>query len=201
MGGVSARITNMDRAVAVSCTIIGIAALACTACGGKPEKLVASPEAEKITESTVEESAEVAQELRDVRYSQSKGDKLLWELVAKSVEQMADGPTNLEDVQTTYYSEDDKVTVLTADSGLYDSATRNVILRGNVVVTTSDGNSLKTDVLTWNQEEDLLRGDGNVTINKGNSVIEGKGFELSPSLETIEIFEVGGTIHQGDMEL
>jgi LPS export ABC transporter protein LptC len=111
------------------------------------------------------------------------------------------GRTNLESVEITYYSDDGRVTVLTAESALYDENARNATLRGNVIVKTSDGGSLSTDSLEWDQEKEILRGEGKVRITRGGSIINGKGFELSPTDETFRIYEVGGTIHQGDWDL
>ena len=170
-------------------------------CGDKPEKLAPESAFEEPAEEKGASPAEFAQELQGVRYSQSKGDRLQWELVAQSVEQIMDGPTNLEEVKITYYSDDGKVTVLTADKGLYEDASRNATLRGNVVVTRSDNSKLSTDTLKWNQKEEMLRGEGDVTIERGRTVIKGKGFELSPIRETFSIFNVEGVIHQGDLEL
>jgi LPS export ABC transporter protein LptC len=177
-----------------------VSLLALVSCSSKPEKLV--PPEDDARLSSVEEAerpVELVQELRDVRYSQSKEGGLQWEMVASSVEQTADGPTNLENVKITYYSDDGRVTVLTADSGLYEDSTRNAALRGNVVVMTSDGNSLRTDALTWNQQSELLEGEGYVTMTRGESVIKGRKFELSPEDETFRIYNVEGTVHQEDM--
>lgn len=186
-----------------SVSLVGaVSLLALVSCSGKPDKLV-PPEA-TAPSPAVEEAEEpvgLTQELRDVRYSQSKEGRLQWEMVASSVEQTAGGPTNLEDVKITYHSDDGRVVVLTADSALYEDATRNAVLRGNVVVTTSDGNSLRTDALTWNQQSELLEGEGYVTMTRGESVIKGRKFELSPEAETFRIFNVEGTIHQEDMNL
>jgi LPS export ABC transporter protein LptC len=177
------------------------ATLAPVSCSDKPEKLAVEAEAEKPAEKKNASPTEFAQELQGVTYSQSKGDRLQWELVAKSIEQVMDGPTNLKDVKVTYYSDDGKVTVLTADEASYEDATRNTTLHGNVVITRSDDSTLSTDFLKWHQEEEMLRGEGSVMIERGESIIKGKGFELSPTRETFNIFHVEGIIHQGDMEL
>lgn len=179
-----------------------VSMLALVACSSKPEKLV--PPEDEARSSSAEEPEKplgLAQELRDVRYSQSKEGRLQWEMVASAVEQTLDGPTKLENVKITYYSDDGRVTVLTADSGQYEDSTRNAALRGNVVVTTSDGNRLKTEALTWNQQSELLEGEGDVTMTRGESIIKGKKFELSPEDETFKIYNVEGTVHEEDMNL
>ncbi len=179
-----------------------VSLLALVSCSDKPEKLVPpEPEAPLSSVEEAEGPVGLAQELRDVRYSQSKEGRLQWELVASTVEQAADGPTSLEKVKITYYSDDGRVTVLTADSGLYENTTHNAALRGNVVVTTSDGNNLRTDALKWNQKAELLEGEGDVVMTRGGSVLKGKKFELSPEDETFRIYNVEGTVQHEDMNL
>ncbi|RJP73925.1 MAG: LPS export ABC transporter periplasmic protein LptC [Candidatus Abyssobacteria bacterium SURF_17] len=188
----------LPRVLFVLCSGLLLSSLSCS---NKPEKLVIE---ENSAETEIEQSAQpdkLAQKLQDVRYSQSKGGKLQWEMAAESVEQEGDGPTRLSKVKITYYAENGRVTEATADSAMYNAATGNAKLRGNVVVTTSDGNRMTTDALAWNQAEEILRGEGVVTMSRGDSIIKGKGFELSPEAETFKIFKVEGTIHQGDMDL
>jgi LPS export ABC transporter protein LptC len=170
-------------------------------CNEAPEKLAIEPEVRTTDRNGDLPAADVAQQLHGVRYSASKGERLQWELVAKTVAQMEKGPTNLEEVEITYYSDDGKVTVLKADEAVYDAATRNATVRGNIVITRSDGSTLKTETLRWNQGEEKLRGEGRVTIAQGRTIIKGRGFELSPIHETFSIFEVEGIIHEDDIEL
>ncbi len=170
-------------------------------CGGKPEKLGADNAGQGAAPAPASPMIEIAQQLEDVRFSQSRGDRLLWKLEAKAVEQAADGPIGLERVEITYYSDDGRVTVLTADAGLYDGAARNAALKGNVTVNTSDGGRVETSEVEWDQEQQLLTGEGEVTISRGASSITGTGFELHPTEETFKIHQVGGIIYRGDMDL
>lgn len=181
--------------------LVILVALSHVSCSDKPEKLVVRADAEKAEEDTTSPLIGVAQQLQDVTFSQSKGDKRLWKLEAKAVEQVADGPINLENVEITYYSDDGRVTVVTADTGLYDDTERNARLEGNVKVNTSDGGRVETTAIQWNQEAETLTGDGEVTISKGNSMLTGKGFELRPSVESFKIYQVDGVLHKGDANL
>ena len=170
-------------------------------CSDKPEKLVVRENAEKPEEAETSSLIGVAQQLQDVKFSQSKGDKLLWKLAAKAVEQVADGPINLETIEITYYSDDGRITVVTADTALYDDAERNARLEGNVKVRTSDGGRVETAAIQWDQETQILTGDGLVTISKGSSTLTGTGFELHTSEESFKIYQVGGVLHKGDAKL
>ncbi len=174
---------------------------AMASCSDKPKKLVAGEGFDEPEADAVAEPVGITQELREVRYSQSKGDKLLWRLDAKRVEQADGGPVDLQSVEITYYGDDGRRTVLTADVGLYDAAGRNATLRGNVIVETSDGGRVETSAVHWDQDEEKLSGAGEVIITRGDSIIRGKGFELLPENETLKILEVTGIVREGDMNL
>ncbi len=178
-----------------------ITVFAMASCSDKPEKLVAGEGFDEPEADAVAEPVAIAQELRGVRYSQSKGDKLLWRLDAKRVEQADGGPVDLQSVEITYYGDDGRRTVLTADVGLYDAAGRNATLRGNVIVETSDGGRVETSAVHWDQDEEKLSGAGEVIITRGDSIIMGRGFELLPENETLKILEVTGIVREGDMNL
>lgn len=182
-------------------TAVLLAAFISVSCGSKPERLVVETRAEGPEHEPASPLVEIAQQLEDVRFSQSRGDRLLWKLEAKAVEQVADGPMSLERVEITYYSDDGRVTILTADAGLYNDAGHSAALKGNVTVNTSDGGRVETAAIEWNQEEQTLTGEGEVTISRGASTITGTGFELYTSEETFRIYQVGGIIHKGDVNL
>jgi LPS export ABC transporter protein LptC len=169
--------------------------LALAGCGSEPEKLVIEPEPAR--EEPVE-LAEALQELRDIKYSQSKNGKTQWELTAAGVQQALDGPTQLQRVKITYYAEGGKTTIVTGDAGAYNAMTNDAELYGNVLVNVSDGTSLSTDALRWDQTAELLIGRGDVRISRAGAIIEGRGFELSPEDESITLFEVSGSIRQGE---
>jgi LPS export ABC transporter protein LptC len=177
-----------------------VAAFLQVSCDYKPDKLSADAGGSGTRPEAESPVIEISQQLKDVKFSQSKGEKLLWKLEAKAVDQTADGPIGLERVEITYYSEDGRVTVLTADAGVYDSSGRSAALRGNVTVNTSDGGRVETSEIEWDQERELLAGKGEVTISRGASSITGTGFELHPTEETFTIHQVGGILYRGDMD-
>lgn len=171
-------------------------------CGRKPEKLSTDDGfgAEPVEQADQAEPTKFTQELRDIKYTQSKDGRKQWELKATGVQQVLGGPAELQQITITYFGDDGKITTVTADAGSYDAATNNADLQGNVLVNTSDGAVVSTDALHWDQQTELLTGKGNVKINRQSSVIEGKGFELSPEVETFTVFEVTGILRKGDTD-
>lgn len=61
---------------------------------------------------------------------------------------------------------------------------RDVEVRKDVIVTTSDGMRLETTVLRWSSVDQRLWTDAPVTLIRQGSVVDGKGFELRMADET-----------------
>jgi len=181
-------------------SIILSAALAPTfaTCGNAPDKLAAESTEVAPGDNSMQE---LAQELSNIKYTQNKDGRLQWELTAAGAQQALDGPAKLQQVKITYFSANGKTTVVTGDAGTYDTATNSAQLLGNVLVSSSDGMSLSTDSLQWDQKTELLSGSGEVRISRDQSVVRGRGFELSPEDESLKIFEVNGVIHKKEMNL
>ncbi len=72
---------------------------------------------------------------------------------------------------------------LTARKGQIDKATGDVKLQQDVVITSQDGATLKTDTLNWQRNRDLVQTDDKVRIEDTNMVIQGQGMEAHPSLK------------------
>jgi LPS export ABC transporter protein LptC len=77
---------------------------------------------------------------------------------------------------------------LVADSGSVDSEKGELCARGNVVVTTPEGNRLETNVLFWDREHAKVRSDDSVRLIRGRDLLTGVGFESDPNLEHYELF-------------
>ena len=78
-------------------------------------------------------------------------------------------------------------TTLDADSGSYTEDTRDMLAYGNVVVSTSDGKTLETDSLYWNNETEKIETESFVRITEGPDVITGYGLECYPNLNAVDI--------------
>jgi LPS export ABC transporter protein LptC len=193
--------------------LMAVAILAFVACGEKPGKLEprqgekkqpaqSSNSGDSIAnakDSGLDLAQDLAQQLQDIKFSKSRGEKLQWKLEAKAVEQVAEGPITLESVKITYYSDEGKAMHLIADTGSYDASANDVTFQGNVVIRTSDGAVIETDAIRWDQELQALTGEGEVTILRGDSQINGRGFELLAEQESFKLHHVDGIIRKGDV--
>jgi LPS export ABC transporter protein LptC len=66
---------------------------------------------------------------------------------------------------------------VTADEGEMNAETKNVDLRGHVVLVSSDGLRLETERLRWDADEQRAWTDEAVTIYRSGAVVRGTGFE------------------------
>ncbi len=72
---------------------------------------------------------------------------------------------------------------LTARKGQIDKATGDVNLQQDVVITSQDGATLKTDTLNWQRNKDIVQTNDTVRIEDANMTIQGQGMEAHPSLK------------------
>lgn len=68
-----------------------------------------------------------------------------------------------------------------ADSGRFDQRTQILEGWGNVEVTTTDGRTLRSPQVTFNQLRNELSSDTSYTITRGNDVARGIGFTADPA--------------------
>ncbi len=96
--------------------------------------------------------------------------------------------------RVTFYDQDGAVhATLDADRGAIFSETDDLVARGNVLVETVDSTRLRTDSLTWNNREQLVRTDARVEIKTPKGKVEGIGLVSDAGLEKIEVLsEVTG---------
>jgi|SRR5215510_2341170 len=70
-----------------------------------------------------------------------------------------------------------RVWTVSADEGEMTRETKDIELRGNVVLVTSDGLRLETPRLAWTAKEERAWTNDPVTIYRGGVVVRGRGFE------------------------
>jgi LPS export ABC transporter protein LptC len=80
-----------------------------------------------------------------------------------------------------------RVWTVSSDEGELARDTRDVELRGNVIVVTSDGLRLETDRLNWTAAEQRAWTDRPVTIRRDGVVVQGQGFESRVNEEATRI--------------
>jgi len=92
----------------------------------------------------------------------------------------------LDSVVAKTYGDGGFVT-LKAEKGIYDKNTKDIQLKKNVVGKSSDGATILTETLDWNQKAECIMTDALVRITKDNLFSVGRGAVGSPSLKQVEL--------------
>ena len=101
--------------------------------------------------------------------------------------QLIRGVIIAKDVALDFFDEEGQVySHLTSREGEIESATNNMVARGNVVVTTTNGTRIETEVLKYGNDPRKIVSDELVTVTRGGDVLSGIGFESDPSLDQFE---------------
>src|SRR6266436_1862353 len=129
-------------------------------------------------------SSQADQALKEVHLQEdSKNGGYRWSLDAERAESLPDsGKTSLWKV-TIGVQDTDRAWQVTSEEGDLVKDTKDVELRGNVVLISSEGLRVETTVLRWNNAEGRAWTDQPVTIYKGGGMVKGTGLEARPSEE------------------
>lgn len=90
-------------------------------------------------------------------------------------------------VRVDFYDETGKRTSeLTAREGEIRQSTRDMIARGHVVLTTSEGTRMSTEVLEFRNRDQKIISNEMVRVERSGDVLVGKGFESDTELKHFE---------------
>jgi len=126
--------------------------------------------------------------VKEVRIEEEAG-KVRWRLTAEQAlmwDEKGAGRTELRRVSVEV-DEPDRSWSIVGDEGEYLQKERKIELRGNVVVTSSDGLRLETDVLRWNGDEHRLWTDAPVTLSGRGGVVRGRTLEFAMATDATTI--------------
>lgn len=97
-----------------------------------------------------------------------------------------EGRTSLRNLTVKVFDKD-RSWIILGDEGDLDQKTKNVEIRKNVVITSSDGMRMDTSVIRWDAGAQRLWTDEPVRISRDGSVVRGTAFELTTEDETATI--------------
>jgi LPS export ABC transporter protein LptC len=126
--------------------------------------------------------------VKEVRIEEEAG-KVRWRLTAEQAlvwDEKNAGRTELRRV-SVQVEEPGRSWSIVGDEGEYLQKEKKIELRGNVVVTASDGLRLETDVLRWNGDERRLWTDAPVTLSSRGGVIRGRTLEVAMASDATTI--------------
>ena len=126
--------------------------------------------------------------VKEVRIEEESG-KVRWRLTAEQAliyDEKGAGRTDLRRVNVEV-EEPDRTWTIVGDEGQYLAREKKIELRGNVVVTSSDGLRLETDVLRWNGDERRLTSDRPVVLSGRTAVVRGRTLDVAMASDATTI--------------
>ena len=130
------------------------------------------------------------QEINDFVLTESDAGTPLWKLFARyAAEYSARDMYLARSLRVDFFEEDGShASVLTAREGEINSRNRDMVARGNVVLQTTEGTRLSTEVLQFlNHDQRIVVPDDQlVRVERASDVLTGYGFESDPHLTHYE---------------
>jgi len=99
-----------------------------------------------------------------------------------------------------YDSTGTKTSEISANYAIYHENDKLWEAENNVVAINNEGDTLNTEYLIWNQNEELIYTDRYVRIKTEEGIIHGKGFESNQRFTNWEIKETTGTLEVKENE-
>jgi LPS export ABC transporter protein LptC len=126
--------------------------------------------------------------LEKIRFVEDKHGQKTWELEATSAQQYQDqNVMMLKDVKVTFYAKEGRYFVITGKQGKVYQDSKNMELVGDVVLTSSDGYSLKTQSVTYDHKERKARTSDPVEIEGEHIRLVGRGMLVDMEAKTFKI--------------
>ena len=117
--------------------------------------------------------------IKDVFLTEDKKGVKSWELKAKWAKMYRKGnKTILEDLRVKVFVEGRKPIHITGEAGELDNKNKNITIRGNVEVVSEEGFTLRTEELSWNNEQREIVTDRPVWISSRNFRLRGQGLRI-----------------------
>ena len=134
--------------------------------------------------------------LTGIRFSETRLGVRKYLLAANSATYSAHGISLMKQIEVTFFDADGRETMwLRADEGDLFGKNQSVKLRGDVVLTGSQGFILKTDHLTYSKEDDRLQTDATVLLESPQGILRGRGLIVAPEQERLQLLhDVSGEL-------
>ena len=156
----------------------------------------ADDEGEVIPE--MKQAAETADlTLEEIHYVETKGEKKAWELTAKSGQHFSETDyTTLEDLMVTFYAEGGRIITLKGNEGSMKGR-KEIEVRGDVVITSSDGYRVTTDSLHFDDEQRRITTEDPVLLEGKGLRVKGVGVVVDLNTQKLSILRKVETVIEG----
>lgn len=148
----------------------------------------ASPARQVPPASPQERSQQASLRLDGFHVTETAGDETRWDLRAAQGEYFEERQiTLLQDVEVTFFTRDGRTLTLRGDSGRLANDTKDIVLSGNVVATSSDGYRVTTEALAYTSRDRTVRGDGPVALVGEAADVSGVGVAIQIEEQRVAI--------------
>lgn len=120
----------------------------------------------------------VEQKMSGVHLVENDENKKGWELFASEAIGTSDAQWVLKKVKVEFFSNDNTSFTVMGEVGEIDGATRDMIIRGDVLTTSTNGYQFKTDSLRYSAKDKVMRSSDSVFM-EGPPDKKGSGFRLT----------------------
>ncbi len=150
----------------------------------KSRKPADTPKDTDIVSEQVPEEENTAQEVQSFSISGTSEDgKNKWQVEGESADIFSD-VVNMRTIEVKSDSAETSVT-LTADEGTFFKDSKDVELRKNVIASTDEGTTLKTERLKWLAVAEKIVTDDYVYIEREDMNVSGTGAKAIPDMERV----------------
>lgn len=157
-------------------------------------------EEEKERQPKVSEDG-ASMRMETIRLVEDKQGRKTWELEAKSIHQYQDeNVMMLKEVRVTFYGKDGRSFVLSGNEGKVYQNSKNIELKGDVVLTSSDGYWLRTQSVAYHHQQKKATTSDPVEIEGEQIRLEGKGMEVDMEAQTFKILHQVKTRWKGGVK-
>ncbi|HTO90970.1 MAG TPA: LPS export ABC transporter periplasmic protein LptC [Candidatus Sulfotelmatobacter sp.] len=144
------------------------------------------------------------QEVQDFSLTETNQGAVEWRLFAQYAAMYdVKNLITARGVRVDFYDEKStRTSQLTAREGEINQLTRDMTARGNVVLQSSDGTRMSTQVMHFLNREQKVQSDDLVRVERAGDVLTGVGFESDPELKHFKFrSKVQATVHSKSEDL
>ena len=126
--------------------------------------------------------------IEKIRFVEEKQGQKTWELEAKAIQQyQGQNVMVLEDVKVTFFMKDGRTLTVSGNHGKVYQDTKNMELEGNIVVSSSEGYQLKTNSMTYDDQEKKIRTPDLVELDGEKMWMKGRGVLVDVEAQTVKV--------------
>ena len=125
------------------------------------------------------ETNTITEEKNGVKIFELNSEKMIVDATTRNAD--------MEGIKGTFYQEDGKYIVLTAQRGDYNNKTGDVHVEGEVVVVDNEGAKLTSEQLDWKGKKEILTAKGKVKVSKDDMRGYGDSLEATNGLRHFKL--------------